>query len=46
MTALRIFATAKPSLIGARVEPMSQEDERFWQIIRARRRAPAPSEFL
>jgi hypothetical protein len=37
MTSLRIFATAKPSLIGARVLPMSPEDARFWKLLAARR---------
>lgn len=44
MTALRIFSTAKPSLVGARVLPMSREDEKFWRLQRKRHpRAPSPS---
>lgn len=31
MTSLRIFSTAKPSLIGAPVLPMNREDEEFWR---------------
>lgn len=37
MTARRIFATAKPSLIGARVLPMSKADTAFWQRLAERR---------
>ena len=32
MTALRIFRTAKPSLIGAPVQPMSKIDADFWRL--------------
>ena len=36
MTALRIFHTARPSLIGARVLPMNSEDRRFWTLFAER----------
>lgn len=38
MTALRIFHTARPSLTGARVVPMSAEDAQFWKLRRERER--------
>lgn len=40
MTALRFFATGKPSLIGMKVLPMSADDARFWQLLRASRASP------
>jgi hypothetical protein len=40
MSALRIFATGRPSLIGAPVRPMSRLDAEFWRI-RAERKAAA-----
>lgn len=46
MTVHRIFATAKPSDIGAKVLPMSEEDRRFWEIVNAPKRPmeqPRPS---
>lgn len=39
MTALRFHSTARPSLIGARVEPMSAQDHAFWAILAERRKA-------
>lgn len=39
MTALRVFATARPSLTGARVLPMSEIDEQFWKLRREREHA-------
>lgn len=36
MTALRFFSTAKPSLVGAPVLPMSKQDEQFWQLLKER----------
>lgn len=38
MTSLRIFATDKPSMIGAPVLPMSKQDQRAWQVLAERRR--------
>jgi len=37
MTALRIFRTAQPSMIGARVLPMSDEDAQFWRLFAKRK---------
>lgn len=34
---LRIFATGKPSMIGARVLPMTEEDREWWKLFRARK---------
>lgn len=36
MTAFRVFATARPSLTGARVLPMDAEDQQFWKLRRER----------
>ena len=32
MSALRIFATGNPSLVGAPVQPMTAEDAQFWRL--------------
>ncbi len=40
MTALRIFKTATPSLIGAPVQPMSKADAEFWELRRNRAGTP------
>jgi hypothetical protein len=32
MTALRIFQSDKPSLVGVPVLPMSKEDALFWKL--------------
>lgn len=39
MTALRFFATARPSLTGARVVPMDKIDSQFWKLRDARKKA-------
>jgi hypothetical protein len=42
MTALRIFATSRPSLIGQKLQPMSKEDAEFWRLLRNRRSEAGP----
>ncbi len=36
MTALRFTSTARPSMIGAKVLPMSEVDAEFWRLRRER----------
>ncbi len=40
MTALRIFATARPSAQMTGLQPMSREDASFWALRRARQIKP------
>lgn len=42
MTALRVFAIARPSLIGAPVVGMSRQDREINRLARARRIAASP----
>ena len=44
MTALRIFQTAKPSLVGAPVLPMSKEDREFWRLLAERKQKEQSNE--
>lgn len=37
MTALRVWHTARPSLVGARVLPMDETDRQFWKLRRERK---------
>ena len=43
MTALRIWKTSSPSMVGAPVIPMSKQDAEFWRLRKLRIAAPKVS---